>query len=82
MPINWSRLRSLTTRELLGALERDGFFLHRQSGSHMHYKHDDGRRVSVPFHGSGITFRLGLLRLMIQVQAKWTEEDLRRLGLL
>jgi predicted RNA binding protein YcfA (HicA-like mRNA interferase family) len=67
---------------MLGALGRDGFYLHRQAGSHMHYKHDDGRRVTVAFHGAGSTFRLGLLRLMIQEQAKWTEEDLRRLGLM
>ena len=82
MPIEWNRLRSLTTRELLSALGRDGFYLDRHAGSHMYYKHDDGRRVTVAFHGSGRTFRLGMLRLMIQEQAKWTEDDLRRLGLL
>jgi predicted RNA binding protein YcfA (HicA-like mRNA interferase family) len=32
--IDWSRLRSLTAREIIRALSRDGFQLRKQSGSH------------------------------------------------
>jgi predicted RNA binding protein YcfA (HicA-like mRNA interferase family) len=32
--IDWSRLRSLTARELIAALIRDGFELRHQAGSH------------------------------------------------
>jgi predicted RNA binding protein YcfA (HicA-like mRNA interferase family) len=51
-------------------------------GRHQRYQHSDGRRVTVSFHRSGETFPLGTLRKMVQDEAKWTEEDLRRLGLL
>lgn len=39
------------------------------------------RRVSAPFHGYGATFRQGILRNMVQNQARWTPADLTRLGL-
>lgn len=44
MAINYSQLRSLTARELISALARDGFVLDR---------HPDGRRVTVSFHRPG-----------------------------
>jgi len=79
--IDYSRLRSLTARRLLAALERDGFVLVRQSGSHRHYKHADGRRVTVTFHHPADTFRFKTLHSMIEVQAQWKWEDLGRLDL-
>ena len=79
--IEYSRLRSLTARQFIAALERDGFVLSRQKGSHRHYKHRDGRRVTVSFHRSSETFGVGLLRKMIVVEARWSEKDLVRLGL-
>ena len=39
---------------MVGVLERVGFSLARQSGSHMIYKNSDGRRVTVPFHAQKI----------------------------
>lgn len=82
MAIDWSRLRSLTTRELINALIRDGFVFRWQNGSHRRYQHPDGRRVTVSFHGQGETFRSDILRRMLQDQAKWTAADLAQLGLL
>ena len=82
MPLDWSRLRGVTTREVIRALGQDGFLLRRQTGSHRIYRHPDGRKVTVSFHHSGQTFRIGTLRRMIQDQARWTAADLRRLGLL
>jgi predicted RNA binding protein YcfA (HicA-like mRNA interferase family) len=79
--IDYSRPRSLTARRLLAALERDGFVLARQSGSHRHYQHTDGRRVTVTFHHSSDTFRFKTLRSTIEVQAQWKWEDLGRLQL-
>mgnify|MGYP000715239431 CR=1 FL=1 len=32
-------------------LESLGFYFVRQKGSHVRYKHDDGRAVTVPIHG-------------------------------
>jgi predicted RNA binding protein YcfA (HicA-like mRNA interferase family) len=79
--IDFSRLRSLTARRLVAAPERDGFVLSRQSGSHRHYRHADGRRVTLTFHHASDTFRFKTLRSMIEVQAQWQWEDLVRLQL-
>jgi predicted RNA binding protein YcfA (HicA-like mRNA interferase family) len=38
--IPWGALRSLTAREIISALIRDGFSLHNQRGSHQRYRHD------------------------------------------
>jgi predicted RNA binding protein YcfA (HicA-like mRNA interferase family) len=46
------RLPRLTARGVAAALEKAGFSLARQSGSHMIYKNTAGKRVTVPFHGS------------------------------
>ncbi len=81
-PIDYSLLRSTTARRIVLALEKDGFVLNRQSGSHRQYKHPDSRRVTVSFHHSSDTFPLKTLRSMLETQAKWTQEDLLRLGLL
>ncbi len=82
MPIDYSRLHNLTAREFIAALHRDGFFLRRQSGSHQRYQHIDGRRVTVSFHRHGNIFRTGTLKRMLEGQARWNEDDLKRLGLL
>lgn len=80
MTIDYSRLRSLTARRLIAALHADGFVLQRQKGSQRHFHHSDGRRVTLSFHHSGDTFRIGTLRSIIEIQARWTVEDLTRLG--
>lgn len=82
MAIDYSHLRNLTARELISALVRDGFYLRRQKGSHQRYQHTDGRRVTVSFHAAGDTFKIKTLKAMIEEQAHWSEDDLRRLGLL
>jgi predicted RNA binding protein YcfA (HicA-like mRNA interferase family) len=82
MAIDYAALRSLTARELTAALTRDGFSFVRQVGSHQRYRHPDGRRVTVAPHGSGGTFKRKTLRGMIELQARWTEDDLRRLKLI
>jgi predicted RNA binding protein YcfA (HicA-like mRNA interferase family) len=82
MSIDYSKLRSLTARKLINALIRDGFYLDRQSGSHRQYRHPDGRRVTVSFHSGKNTFSPKILKSMVEKQAKWTEEDLKRLKIL
>ena len=81
MTVDYSKLRSVTARQLASALQLDGFQLQRQKGSHRHYRHPDGRRVTLSFHHSSDTFRPGTLRSIIEVQARWTENDLTRLKL-
>jgi len=82
MAIHYAHLRSLTARELISALARDGFDLDRQTGAHQLYLHADGRRVAVSFHRPGETFEIKTLRTMIELQARWSEKDLRRLKLI
>ena len=82
MAIDYAALRSLTAREMIAALNRDGFFFVRQRGSHRRYRHSDGRMVTVAPHSGGDTFTIKTLKSMIQLQARWAEEDLKRVGLI
>jgi len=80
--VNWSQLRALTKRRVNQGLLADGFYIKRTKGSHYQYAHPDGRRVTIDFHHSGDTFRRKTLKSIIELQAQWTESDLRRLKLL
>jgi predicted RNA binding protein YcfA (HicA-like mRNA interferase family) len=79
MAVDYSGIRTLTARELIAALKRDGFLFVRQTGSHQRFRHPDGRRVTVAPHGGGDTVTIKTLRAMIELQACWNEEDLKRL---
>ena len=48
------RLPRVTAREIIAVLEKKGFLLARQSGSHKIYKDAVGKRVTVPFHAQKI----------------------------
>jgi predicted RNA binding protein YcfA (HicA-like mRNA interferase family) len=82
MGVNYALLRSLTAREIISALVRDGFASERGAGSHQLYYHPDGRGVTVTFHAPGETFPPKTLKSMIEREARWTEDDLKRLKLL
>ena len=58
--------------ELIRALERAGFVMVRQSGSHARMRHPDGRVVTVPVH-SGQDIGRGLLRKILR-DAELTRE--------
>ena len=49
-----SRLRRVTGRQVLKALQRAGFVLIRTKGSHHFMRHPDGRATVVPIHGGEI----------------------------
>jgi len=55
MRLDYGGLRSLTAREIIAALTRDGFCFVRQTGSHQRYRRPDGRRVTVAPQGGGDT---------------------------
>ena len=82
MALDYSRLRSLTAREIIAALLRDGFSLDRQSGAHRLYRHPDGRRVTVSFHRAGESFEIKTLRSILELQARWEDNALSRLRLI
>lgn len=48
------RLPRVTASNVVKAIERAGFFLSRQSGSHKIYKNKEGKRVTVAYHAGKI----------------------------
>ncbi len=48
------KLPRLTARQIITVLEKAGFSLAHQSGSHMIYRNSAGMRATVPFHASKI----------------------------
>jgi predicted RNA binding protein YcfA (HicA-like mRNA interferase family) len=48
------KLPRLSAREICAVLEKLGFSIARQSGSHIIYKNAEGKRATVPFHTSKI----------------------------
>jgi predicted RNA binding protein YcfA (HicA-like mRNA interferase family) len=60
-----SRLRRVTGRQVLKALQRAGFFLIRSKGSHHFVRHPDGRATVVPIHG-GETLGPGLFNQILK----------------
>lgn len=76
------KLRNVSTIDLIKALERDGFILKRQHGSHKIYLNpSNNRQVIVPYHHAGESLRLGTLTKLIN-DAGWTNDDLVRLKLM
>jgi predicted RNA binding protein YcfA (HicA-like mRNA interferase family) len=59
-----NRLPRLTAQEVVQLLEKAGFKLARQRGSHKIFKNDIGKRVTVPFH-SGKTLHPKLLKAIL-----------------
>jgi predicted RNA binding protein YcfA (HicA-like mRNA interferase family) len=47
-------LPKVTAKEIIAVLEKEGFSRVRQRGSHKIYKNAQGKRATVPFHGSTI----------------------------
>ena len=72
-----SRLPRVTAREIRGVLERIGFSLTRQSGSHQIFKNVAGKRATVPYHASRI-LHPKVLKSILQ-DADLSVEDLEKL---
>jgi predicted RNA binding protein YcfA (HicA-like mRNA interferase family) len=45
-------LPSITFTQLCKIIEKMGFYKTRQKGSHIRYVHNDGRKTTIPDHGS------------------------------
>jgi len=75
-----SGLPMLTAREVIRALERAGFQVQRQTGSHARLKHTDGRVVTVPIH-AGQDIGRGLLRKILRDADLSREEFIAYLAL-
>lgn len=68
------RLPVLSADELAKILKKTGFELIRQKGSHMFFKHPDGRTTVVPRHPEEEIDR-GLLNKIIKKDLKMNREE-------
>lgn len=59
------RLPSLKSKDIIRALNKMGFYEIRQKGSHIFFKHPDGRFTLVPHHGNEDVGK-GLLRQILR----------------
>jgi len=75
------KLKNIPVRDLLRALEQDGFQYRKRKGSQRVYRHQDGRRVVIHYHHPKDTLPPGTLQNFLQ-GTHWTEDDLKRLGLI
>ena len=75
------KLKNSAVRDLIRALEQDGFQYRRRKGSQRVYRNEDGRRVVIHFHHGKDTLPSGTLRSFMD-GTQWDEDDLRRLNLI
>jgi predicted RNA binding protein YcfA (HicA-like mRNA interferase family) len=62
------RLPRVTAVEVISVLEKRGFTLSRQSGSHKIYASGTGNRVTVPFHAGKILHPKVLKSILIDAE--------------
>lgn len=72
-----SKLPHLTGKEVARVAEKLGFRYSHTTGSHMVYKHPDGRRATIPHH-AGEEIGPGLLNKIIKKDLGITREEFMR----
>ena len=72
-----TKLPKISGKELCNILEKLGFKKIYGKGSHVRFKHDDGRRTVVPVHGNE-DLGSGLLTAILK-QIKITREEFEEL---
>ncbi len=68
------KLPKLTGKELAKIVEKFGFIYSHTTGSHMVYKHPDGRRATIPYH-AGEEIGPGLLNKIMKKDLGITREE-------
>jgi predicted RNA binding protein YcfA (HicA-like mRNA interferase family) len=71
------KLPRVTARQIIAVLEKAGFSLARQSGSHKIYRNAAGKRATVPFHATK-TLHPKVLRSIMR-DAEITLDNLKEL---
>ncbi len=72
------KLPLLSAAQLARALQKAGFELRRQSGSHLFFSHLDGRSTVVPNH-SGEKIDRGLLNKVIRKDLRMERDEFLKL---
>jgi len=73
-----AKLPRLTGKELGKIIQKFGFVFDHQTGSHMIYKHPDGRKTTIPNH-AGEDIGPGLLNKIIKKDLCISREEFLRL---
>ena len=71
------KLPLLSSRELCKFLEKEGFQAIRQKGSHIFYRHPDGRTTVVPQH-TNKEIKRGLLKQILNEISMGREEFFKK----
>ena len=71
------RLPRVTADEIIQVLEKVGFALARQSGSHRIYKSSTGKRATIPYHKGKVLHPKVLASIL--KDADLSQEDLKNL---
>ena len=74
-------LRNVPVRRIIQALTHEGFQFTERKGSQRVYRHADRRRVVIHYHTGNRPMTSVEIR-NLYIGTRWTEEDLRRLGLI
>ena len=75
-----SRLKPVKPEILIDFLKEQGFVKVRQKGSHIFFRHKDGRTATVPYHKGELIGRGLLLKILRDIEIKrekfikWLEE--------
>ena len=72
------KLPLMSSKELCGFLDKEGFQFIRQKGSHRFYRHPDGRTTVVPVH-SNKEIKRGLLKGMLDEIGITREEFFKKM---
>ena len=73
-----SKLPVLTGKEMGIIIAKIGFRFSHQKGSHLVYKHPDGRKTTIPSH-SGEEIGPGLLVKIIKKDLQMTREEFKKI---
>ena len=73
-----TKLPRINAKELIKVVEKLGFVFERQRGSHMIFKHPDGRMTVIPYP-VGEELGPGLLNQILKNELKITREELQKL---
>lgn len=76
----WDQLKAKTAKDLISALQKDGFLFDGKRGATQGYRHPDGRHAVIHYQPNK-SYGRGLLKDLFQ-DIGWSEADMRRLKLI
>jgi len=75
----WNQIKNITSKELIAALQKDGWIQDFTKSAILVFRHPTGKRVTIHYHPNK-TYGEDLLKGLIR-DIGWTDEDCKRLKL-